>query len=501
MTRRCTSPPTSPRWSATRPRVVHLDDGEMATVDRDRLHDVPRGPQPTDRSAPRSSTSTRRRTTRASTSPSCARRCSSSPRRPSGCCAAGSTSGSGPRTSAVWTWTPATCARSSGSRSSAAARRTTSARWAPSSSRSWPGSRRTPRRRASSATATRSSSRTPSTSRSASPARPSTPCSRCRRSGARAGGCIGLVNVVGSAIARECDGGIYLHAGPEVAVASTKALTTMYVGFALLALQLGRVRDLSIADGKRLVAGLQRLPDDLEKVLTLEPDLVQVAAAAGRGREPVLRRPGARLPGRPRGRAEVQGDHLPARRGLPDLRAQARAARADRQDASRPSRSSRTTSSPTATSARCTRSPPGAGRSSWSPTRASTSATSRTGCSRIDVPRNERELDPILLTVPAPAAGVPRGPAPGPRHRQAAQPREVGHRRVAAPAPRGDPAHRDDESSARSTDALPLAVSTSTDTSTEQFADSLGLADGVLAAVQAPATRRRRRSRRRRSRR
>ena len=64
----------------------------------------------------------------------------------------------------------------------------------------------------------------------------------------------------GRPIARECDGGIYLHAGPEVAVASTKALTNMFLGFALLALQLGRVRDLSIADGQRLVAGLERLP-------------------------------------------------------------------------------------------------------------------------------------------------------------------------------------------------------------------------------------------------
>ena len=71
---------------------------------------------------------------------------------------------------------------------------------------------------------------------------------------------IGLVNVVGSAIAREVDGGIYLHAGPEVAVASTKALTNMFLGFAMLALQLGRVRDLSIADGRRLMAGLERLP-------------------------------------------------------------------------------------------------------------------------------------------------------------------------------------------------------------------------------------------------
>ncbi len=95
-----------------------------------------------------------------------------------------------------------------------------------------------------------------------------------RRKGGR---CVGLVNVVGSAIARECDGGIYLHAGPEVAVASTKALTNMFLGFALLALQLGRVRDLSIADGKRLIAGLERLPEQIGEILAGEADLVEVA--------------------------------------------------------------------------------------------------------------------------------------------------------------------------------------------------------------------------------
>ena len=95
-----------------------------------------------------------------------------------------------------------------------------------------------------------------------------------RRKGGR---CVGLVNVVGSAIARECDGGIYLHAGPEVAVASTKALTNMFLGFALLALQLGRVRDLSIADGKRLIAGLERLPDQIAEILAGEADLVEIA--------------------------------------------------------------------------------------------------------------------------------------------------------------------------------------------------------------------------------
>ena len=65
----------------------------------------------------------------------------------------------------------------------------------------------------------------------------------------KGGEVVGLVNVVGSTIARESDGGIYLHAGPEIAVASTKALTHMAIGFAMLALALGRVRDLSIADG------------------------------------------------------------------------------------------------------------------------------------------------------------------------------------------------------------------------------------------------------------
>ncbi|GAB2866991.1 glutamine--fructose-6-phosphate transaminase (isomerizing) [Nocardioides pacificus] len=93
----------------------------------------------------------------------------------------------------------------------------------------------------------------------------------------KGGRVIGLVNVVGSAIARQCDGGIYLHAGPEVAVASTKALTNMFLGFSLLALQLGRVRDLSIADGQRLIAGLERIPAQIEEILAGEEALVPVA--------------------------------------------------------------------------------------------------------------------------------------------------------------------------------------------------------------------------------
>lgn len=93
----------------------------------------------------------------------------------------------------------------------------------------------------------------------------------------KGGQVVGLVNVVGSTIARECDGGIYLHAGPEIAVASTKALTHMGVGFALLALLLGRVRDLSVADGQRLIAALEQLPEQIAAVLAQEESIAAVA--------------------------------------------------------------------------------------------------------------------------------------------------------------------------------------------------------------------------------
>jgi glutamine---fructose-6-phosphate transaminase (isomerizing) len=93
----------------------------------------------------------------------------------------------------------------------------------------------------------------------------------------KGGQIVGLVNVVGSTIARECDGGIYLHAGPEVAVASTKALTHMGIGFALLALALARVRDLSIADGQRIIAGLRKVPAQIEEILADEDHIADVA--------------------------------------------------------------------------------------------------------------------------------------------------------------------------------------------------------------------------------
>jgi glucosamine--fructose-6-phosphate aminotransferase (isomerizing) len=100
----------------------------------------------------------------------------------------------------------------------------------------------------------------------------------------KGGHIVGLVNVVGSTIARECDGGIYLHAGPEVAVASTKALTHMGIGFGLLALYLSRVRDLSISDGQRIIAGLRDIPGQISQILDDEPHIAEVAHGLAQAR-------------------------------------------------------------------------------------------------------------------------------------------------------------------------------------------------------------------------
>ncbi|MEU3273953.1 glutamine--fructose-6-phosphate transaminase (isomerizing) [Saccharomonospora sp. NPDC006951] len=95
---------------------------------------------------------------------------------------------------------------------------------------------------------------------------------------ARKGGrVIGAVNVVGSAIARECGSGVFLHAGPEVSVASTKAVTNMSTCFAMLALLLGRVRDLSVADGRRIVTALDELPRRVEDVFDSEEVIADAA--------------------------------------------------------------------------------------------------------------------------------------------------------------------------------------------------------------------------------
>jgi len=107
----------------------------------------------------------------------------------------------------------------------------------------------------------------------------------------KGGRVIGVVNVVGSTIARTVDGGIYLHAGPEISVASTKALTNMALSFALLALHLGRLHDFSHAEGQRILRGLQRIPeqirailDDTEQIQAVAADIAQAQSAFYIGR-------------------------------------------------------------------------------------------------------------------------------------------------------------------------------------------------------------------------
>ena len=93
----------------------------------------------------------------------------------------------------------------------------------------------------------------------------------------KGGRVIGVVNAVGSAIARECEGGVYLHAGPEISVTSTKTFTATCVTLALLALHLGRIHDLSPADGRRVIAGLRALPGQIGEVLTEEERIAAIA--------------------------------------------------------------------------------------------------------------------------------------------------------------------------------------------------------------------------------
>ncbi len=88
---------------------------------------------------------------------------------------------------------------------------------------------------------------------------------------------LAIVNTVGSTIAREADGGIYLHAGPEVGVASTKAFSAQVAVLIMLALHLGRLRHYSFTDGLALVDAMTAIPDLVGSVLKTEPQIEKVA--------------------------------------------------------------------------------------------------------------------------------------------------------------------------------------------------------------------------------
>ncbi len=88
---------------------------------------------------------------------------------------------------------------------------------------------------------------------------------------------LAINNVVGSTIAREADGGIYQHVGPEIGVASTKAFTSQIMLGAMLALYLGRMREMSFTTGSEIVRAMKETPDLVRKVLLQAPHIEQIA--------------------------------------------------------------------------------------------------------------------------------------------------------------------------------------------------------------------------------
>lgn len=88
---------------------------------------------------------------------------------------------------------------------------------------------------------------------------------------------LGVCNVVGSSIARESKAGVYIHAGPEIGVASTKAFTSQIVVLALITIMIARKRHLSLIDGQSIIRELDRIPDKIRQILELNTEIEKIA--------------------------------------------------------------------------------------------------------------------------------------------------------------------------------------------------------------------------------
>jgi len=95
-----------------------------------------------------------------------------------------------------------------------------------------------------------------------------------QRKGAKA---LGIVNVVGSTIARESDGGVYIHAGPEIGVASTKAFTSQIMVLSLITILLGRMRKISANMGREMITALESIPQKIQHILDQEDKIKEIA--------------------------------------------------------------------------------------------------------------------------------------------------------------------------------------------------------------------------------
>ncbi|OGC79365.1 MAG: glutamine--fructose-6-phosphate aminotransferase [candidate division Zixibacteria bacterium RBG_16_40_9] len=88
---------------------------------------------------------------------------------------------------------------------------------------------------------------------------------------------LGVCNVVGSTIARESDGGVYIHAGPEIGVASTKAFTSQIMVLSLISLLLARMRNISLDRGREIIQHLHEIPEKVEATLKKEDEVKKIA--------------------------------------------------------------------------------------------------------------------------------------------------------------------------------------------------------------------------------
>ncbi len=88
---------------------------------------------------------------------------------------------------------------------------------------------------------------------------------------------LGICNVVGSTIARETHGGIYIHAGPEIGVASTKAFTSQIMVLSLITLLLARMRRMSLEKGRQVVDAMMRIPDQVQAILDSSSEIKKIA--------------------------------------------------------------------------------------------------------------------------------------------------------------------------------------------------------------------------------
>jgi glucosamine--fructose-6-phosphate aminotransferase (isomerizing) len=88
---------------------------------------------------------------------------------------------------------------------------------------------------------------------------------------------LGIVNVVGSSIARETEAGVYIHAGPEIGVASTKAFTSQLAVLTLIAIFIGRMRNVSMSEGLKIAKEMEEIPSKIERILDQSDKIKEIA--------------------------------------------------------------------------------------------------------------------------------------------------------------------------------------------------------------------------------